>query len=336
MQQAIAQPHAAGIPEELVGTILRATLGASSTVSFTVTNHGEFSNDVAEARLQDGRVMMIKRGRYPWSAGRFRISKLSAQLLRDRAGLVAPRSLDLGGTVGDDALDAYWRIEHPTLFELWPELDESARRAAMRSLGAMMARVHAVELPGHGELPAALADGGDLEQALEQDLAGRLLPAVYGEWGAGVRLVEFLLASVPEVVKRASAAGVLLHGDLHMGNVLCRRSTEAPGCIGLLDLESARSGPPESDLARLKVMHNHLFHMEVDGPWMDWVVEGYGVRPDAWLMRFYAVYHLVELGFYSALVGHGWHAEQVANAAAEVLREAEARGERRASASALA
>jgi hypothetical protein len=322
-QAATVQPHALEIPEELAGNLLRAALGNPATAPrFILKNFGEYSNDVAEARLPDGRVLMIKRGRFPWSAARFRTSRLSADLLRDRAGVVAPRSIDLSASPQDGPVDAYWRIEHPTLAELWPTLTGGQRRSAMSSLGQMMSRVHGIRLSGHGDLASALDGGVGLAEALELDLGGRLLPAVHGEWPGGVPLMEYLLRMAPEVVERGGGGGVLLHGDLHMGNVLCEVRGRSVRCVGLLDLESARSGPPESDLARLAVMHNPLFQMQLEGPWMDWVLQGYATRPDPKLLGFYTVYHLVELGFYSALVGHSWHAEQVALAAAAALGQA--------------
>jgi aminoglycoside phosphotransferase (APT) family kinase protein len=141
------------------------------------------------------------------------------------------------------------------------------------------------------------------------------MPAVQAVWPDGVPLVDVLLGTIPEVARRAPDDGVLLHGDLHIGNVLCERGAGTVRCVGLLDLECAQAGPRESDLARLAVLHTELFQMEIGGPWLDRVLEGYAHPVDPELIAYYSVYHLVQLGFHSAWVGHDAHAASVADAA---------------------
>jgi len=310
MQPDVIQPDGSDIPAELVSALLRGTEGRAP--SFALENHGQFSNDVAVARLDDGRRLVVKRGRYEWSAGRFRTARRAGRLLRD-AGVTAPCSLDLPSGLETHALDAYWRIELPTLAELWPALDAGERRSAMRSLGELVRRVHSAPVRGHG----GLGDGAavSISQALAGDLGGRLMPAVQAAWPSGVPLVDVLLGTIPEVVRRAPGDGVLLHGDLHIGNVLCERAAGTVRCVGLLDLECAHAGPRESDLARLAVLHTDLFQMGIEGPWLDRVMEGYADAVDPELVAYYSLYHLVQLGFHSAWVGHDVHAASVAEAA---------------------
>jgi hypothetical protein len=310
MQPDLIQPDGSEIPAELVSALLRGAEGRAP--SFALENHGQFSNDLAVARLDDGRRLMVKRGRYEWSAGRFHTARRAGRLLRD-AGVTAPSSLDLPSGLEAHALDAYWRIELPTLAELWPVLDANERRTAMRSLGELVRRVHSAPVRGHG----GLGGGGavSISQALAGDLGGRLMPAVQAVWPDGVPLVDVLLGTIPEVVRRAPDDGVLLHGDLHIGNVLCERGAGTVRCVGLLDLECAHAGPRESDLARLAVLHTDLFHMGIEGPWLHQVLEGYADPLDPELVAYYSVYHLVQLGFHSAWVGHDVHAASVADAA---------------------
>jgi aminoglycoside phosphotransferase (APT) family kinase protein len=310
MQPDLIQPDGSEISPELVSAVLRGALGVP-TPSFTLENHGQYSNDLAVAQLDDGRRLVVKRGRYDWSAGRFRTARIAGRVLRD-AGIAVPCPLDLPPGVAQPALDAYWRIEAPTLAELWPRLSARERHSAMRSLGALVRRVHSAPVRGHGALGGSETS---LSRALAGDLGVRLMPAVQAAWPDGVPLVDALLRAIPEVVRRAPRDGVLLHGDLHTGNVLCEHTPGTVRCLGLLDLESAHAGPPESDLARLAVMHTDLFHMEIEGPWLRWLLEGYEdpVEPD--LVAFYSVYHLVQLGFYSAWLGHDVHAASVADAA---------------------
>jgi hypothetical protein len=309
MQPDVIQPDGSDIPAELVSALLRGAGG--SAPPFALENHGQFSNDLAVARLDDGRRLVVKRGRYEWSASRFHAARRAGGLLRD-AGVTAPCSLDLPSALEAHALDAYWRIELPTLAELWPALDAAERSAAMRSLGGLVRRVHSAPVRGHGGLGGGAVS---LSQALAGDLGGRLMPAVRALWPCGVPLVDVLLGTIPEVVRRAPHDGVLLHGDLHIGNVLCERAAGTVRCVGLLDLECAHAGPRESDLARLAVLHTDLFHMGIEGPWLSAVLEGYAEPLDAELVAYYTVYHLVQLGFHSAWVGHDVHAASVAGAA---------------------
>ncbi|HLL45574.1 MAG TPA: aminoglycoside phosphotransferase family protein [Longimicrobiaceae bacterium] len=315
MQPDFVQPDGSPIPAELVSATLRSAVGPEvEPPSFTLENHGQFSNDLAVATLADGRRMIVKRGRYAWSAERFDTARRAAGLF-GAAGITTPRSVDLPAELSRAAVDAYWRIELPTLAELWPELGPGERRSAMRSLGRLMRKAHTARLPGHGELRAMAGHPRLLSQVLAEDLGGRLMPAVGAEWPDGVPLVDCLLGMIPEVARRAGEAGVLLHGDLHMGNVVCERAGGAVACTGLLDLECAHAGPAESDLARLAVMHTDLFGMPAGGPWLEWVREGYGEAVDPVVYGFYVVYQLAQLGFHSAWLGHHEHAASVAAAA---------------------
>ena len=311
MQPDFTQPHGSPIPPELVSEILGHAPGGAAP-GFTLVSHLQFSNDVAVARLEDGRALVVKRGRYDWSARGFETSRAAAGLLRG-AGITAPHSLDLPASLGPRALDAYWRIELPTLAELWPALGAEERRGAMRSLGRLLRRVHRTPLGDDG----VLGDAPLLSQGLAEDLGGRLMPAVQAAWPEGVPLVDVLLGTIPQVVQRAGEP-VLLHGDLHTGNVLCERA-ETVECRGLLDLECAHTGPRESDLARLAVMHSTLFQMHIEEPWLGWVLEGYEDPADPALITYYAVYHLVQLGLHSAWLGHGVHAAEVAAAARSTI-----------------
>lgn len=318
MQDAFIQPDASQIPAALVSAILDHTPGAGAvSLSPTLIHHYAFSNDLAEVRLDDGRRLIIKRGRYPWSPAGFRTARLAGKLLREKADILTPASLDLPPQLDARPLQAYWRIDRPTLAELWPHLQAAERREAMVSLGQLIRRVHDLGAAGHGDLIAALGCVQSLSQVLAEDLGGRLMPAVSTEWPEAASLVELLLQMIPQVVRRTATEGVMLHGDLHMANVLCERDGGMVRCVGLLDLECAHAGPPESDLARLAVIQTDLFQMPIEGPWLDWVIEGYAGPMNPLVFHFYAIYHLVGLGYHSASIGHDVHAEHVAAAAHE-------------------
>ena len=109
--------------------------------------------------------------------------------------------------------------------------------------------------------------------------------------------------------------GTLIHGDLHAGNVLCETEGERIRCVGLLDLETAFAGPPEADLANAEVLHGPLFTQPLPEPWFEHLRAGYGDSLDPLVLAFFRIYHLANMGFYSAFIGDAWHAETVARGA---------------------
>lgn len=60
--------------------------------------------------------------------------------------------------------------------------------------------------------------------------------------------------------------------------------------------------------------HGPLFCHPLPEGWARWLREGYGSEPEPFALAFYRAYHLANLGYYSALVGHGEHAREVARA----------------------
>ncbi len=311
------QPNALPLSDKLIRSLLHAiheeTGGAapSSTVF-----RGEHSNDVAEIHFGNGRTLMVKRGRFAWAGPRFAASRLAAGLLKQKAGIVAPAPLGLPEAITTEGpIEAYWRIELPTLQELWATLPEVQRSAVLHSWGRLIRRVHRIKLLGYGPLPKARTEPVPLQEFLHTDLADRLLPAIAHNWADARGVVECLLRTIPCVAERAPAQSTLLHNDLHMGNVLCEENGETFGCVGLLDLEAAFAGPPEADLANLQVLHGPLFAQPLPGAWFQEVATGYGENLDPLLLGFFRAYHLLNLGFYSALIGHAEHAGQVAAAA---------------------
>lgn len=304
----LVQPDAAPLSDSLIDSVLGAVTSPAPR-SREVVFRGQHSNDVVEVRLDDGRTLMVKRGRYGWAADRFATSRRAAELLTRDAGARVPTPIDLPDDLHDRPLEVYWRVDLPTLSELWPGLDAAQRRGALRSWGALLRRVHRVRFEGcgplHGERPTL-----PLGAHLEADLAHRLLPAIYAEWGeAPYALVQRLLEHAPAVAARAAARPpTLVHGDLHAGNVLCEASGGEVRCVGLLDLETASAGPAEADLAGAEVLHGPLFGQPLEESWIDSVLQGYGGETDPVVRSFYRAWHLANQGFYSALVGHREHA----------------------------
>lgn len=287
---------------------------------------GAHSTEVFELRFTDGRSLMVKRARHGWARARFAASKRAAALLRERTDIVAPTPIDLPEDLDERPLQAYWRIDHPTLGAVWNDLAVEDRRSAMRSLGSLLDRLHGVRVEGWGRLEEEVGTGGaDLREFLESDIGERLLPAARGMWPRAVRSLEALRERIPELSQRIGPRpATLVHNDIHTGNVLCTLrpdGSERIRCIGLLDLDSAVSVPAESDAASLEVLHGPHFEQHLPKPLRDRVWRGYGRTLDPWALVFFRALHLSNLGFYSALVEHHEHAGRVVEAlTAEVDR----------------
>ncbi|HEV2131838.1 MAG TPA: aminoglycoside phosphotransferase family protein [Longimicrobiaceae bacterium] len=326
MVEAIARSDLGSFPRELVGSLLaHVAKETDATEPRDVVFRGQHSNDLVEIRYADGRALMVKRGRYDWVATRFETSRVASELMRNRARITAPEPLPLPHGLDAQPLEAYWRIPLPTLQEVWPQLPAKARAEVLRSWGELIRRVHVVKLSGHGALLGAQREPLRLTDFLEGDLAGRLRPAVIDIWPAALGILDRLIAAIPEVAARVrESEGTLIHNDLHMGNVLCRVEGDRARCVGLLDLEAALAGPPEADLANANVMHGPLFAQPLGGPWFEQLREGYGVEIDPVVFAFFRTFHLLNLGFYSALVGHHEHAHEVADAASCAVMAMEA------------
>lgn len=309
MQPTHTQPHAEPISDELVSTILAATVRDADVGTVQVNRHGEFSNDVAVVTIGGSRRMMVKRGRHPWSSERFEVARHASTLLRRGADIVTPEPLELPHELLDAPVEAYWRIELPLFADVWGELDARRRAQAMRSLGSLVRRAHAAR----SAVGDALREPWDpfSSRELERDIRGRLRPAIAGEWPEALDLVDRLLQVLPGVFSGARTRPVLLHGDLHLGNVLCRWEGDRLECVGLLDLEWVHHGPPESDFARFLVMHEGPFQMPIDRSDLDHTLEGYERPLDERLLDFFSLQHLLNLGLYSAVIGDRWHAGAV-------------------------
>lgn len=325
MSVAVPQPNATPISDSLVAALLAGISGDDRPDEpAEVHFHGAHSNDVAEIRLTDGRTLMVKRGRHPWTAERFRTSRAASRLLRERSDVIVPAPLEITSCEAGEPLEAYWRIQLPTLEELWPHLPFEQRAEALQSWGSMARRVHDVALIGHGSLRTAATQPRELADHLVADLEDRLLPAVVHTWPAGAASLVDLIATIPALAARCPAGGVLVHNDLHMGNVLCEVADGRVRCVGLLDLETAVSAPPEADLAIAQVQHGATSAQPLHDGWFASLIEGYGAEPDPFALAFFRGYHLANLGYYAALVGHAEHAARVAEALAEevaLLRE---------------
>jgi aminoglycoside phosphotransferase (APT) family kinase protein len=299
------------LPDPLVASLQGWVESEADGAEVTDVSFAQHSNDVAELRLDDGRRLMVKRGRFDWVARRFENSRAASRLIRGEAGLAAPEPLELPAEMDDRPLEVYWRIELPTLSQAWPGLGPAARERALASWGEMLSRMHGVPLLRWGAIGGGHADSTFLGY-MAADLHERLLPALWGEWPEASRPVEELAGALPALASRLrDRTPVMVHGDVHMGNILYDPRRGSGECVGILDLESTAGGIPESDLAIAEVLHGPMFEQPLSGGWFQAVLESYGSRPDPFAMSFFRTYHLANLGFFSALVGDAEHASGV-------------------------
>jgi aminoglycoside phosphotransferase (APT) family kinase protein len=311
-----AQPNATRMSTALLQALVDRLSPGTELPESSIEHRFEHSNDFAQIRIEPGRTLVVKRPRFEWAASRFATSRIASTMIREHAQLTVPRPLPLPSYLDPMPLEAYWRIEKPVLKEVWSGLDAARRREGLRSLGGMLARLHGVRTVGFGPLSDAATPSRTLSDYLRTELLDRLLPATAADWPGAMPVVEALAERIDEMEERVGDRSRLVHNDLHMGNILCDAPPAPVSCLGLIDLETAVSAPPESDLASLEVHHGPLFGQPIEGAWMQTVRSAYPSPADARAINFYRAFHLVNMGFYSALVGHDWHAARVLEAAA--------------------
>lgn len=287
-----------------------------------IVHHWKHSNDLLEVRLS-GRSLMVKRGVEEWATPRFQSSRVAAELLRE-SGIEAPGHLDVTERIDDWPILAWWRIPRHTLAELWPRLDGVQRERALRSFGALLRRIHRIELSGWGPLCDAVDGSTPAEAFLQEDLQGRLRPALLGEWPDAVEILDVLSRRLVALQLRDEPS-VLVHNDPHFSNVLCTLEKGEVGCAGMLDLEASMGGAPEMDLAYLFVVHSPLMAGRPAPGWQDHVLEGYGGELRPALLSFFKIYHLLNLGFHAALTGWEGQADAVLEAARSELQSGDGR-----------
>lgn len=325
METGLQTRGTAAVGDEIFGAVDAALAATSPAGLVDMVLNDQHSNDVFEARLDDGRVLMLKRAHHEWGRARFHTAREAARILTEATSIVVPRPLSLPEPGHGSPVQAYWRIPQPTLAEVWPGLPPRVRRTALASWGRLIARVHEVTMPSWGPLQGERSPEATLSGVLRADVQDRLLPALRGLWPDAAGGLERLARLIEPVTStRARDRPSLAHNDLHMGNVVCTVGEGEVRCIGLLDLDEAAAAPPESDIATLEVLHGPLFAQPLPVGDRERVWEAYGRAYDSRLVTFYRALRLANLGLHSAMVGHPEHADAVAG----LLKEEVSRLER--------
>lgn len=221
--------------------------------------------------------------------------------MRERAGLAA--AAGLGGLALPRLLHEGEVEEWPYLVlshvpgrpigEVWGRLEPEEQVALARELGALLARLHALDTSGCALLRAA--DPRDWGQGLARDAlarqeAGGLDPAWRDDFA---RLLEEL--GPPAAPSRE----VLLHADVTDEHVFLERRDGAWHVTGLIDFGDAALGDPEYEFAAPLV-----FLAQRRPAVQRALLEGHGLAPDAErgqrLLRWCLLHRYGRLAHYAA------------------------------------
>jgi len=101
--------------------------------------HGSHNCAVQEMRLRAGRTLVVEPGRYRWSAPRLHAARLASELLKHRAGVLAPAPLEKSPDHHPGPIEGCPRVELPTLQDIRLGASE-ARAAGLSSPEARAAR----------------------------------------------------------------------------------------------------------------------------------------------------------------------------------------------------
>ncbi|WNM32982.1 fructosamine kinase family protein [Streptomyces sp. Li-HN-5-11] len=263
-----------------------------------VAGEHTLSGTLAEVTLDDGRVVMVKRGEDPGAV---------------RAEAAGLRWLSGAGAVRVPAVlghDRHWLVT-----ERIPSGRPTARGAVQ--FGRDLAELHAAGAPAFGSPPPGGPEEAYIGLAPMRNVPGSDWP----RWYADHRVLPYLRRAVEagtlsrseaDVIERAlerlpSLAGpaeppARLHGDLWNGNVLWGDDGE----VRLID-PAAHGGHRETDLAML-----HLFGC----PHLDRVLDGYqdaAPLADGWADRV-GLHQLFPLLVHAVLFGRGYAEQAVAAA----------------------
>src|SRR5690606_2313679 len=82
-------------PDWLPDVLALAGVDSRTLVTRAVAWDGGHSNDIAEIRLVDGRVLLLKRGRHEWTRQAFAASAAAARVVTAASDIVVPEPVDL-------------------------------------------------------------------------------------------------------------------------------------------------------------------------------------------------------------------------------------------------
>lgn len=302
---------------------LESTIGGEKRINITDSfSPNGFSNNLVRFTFEDGRKIIIKQSQYDWARPRFNSARNASKLIRRKSSVIAPKHITIPDEVVEYPTMAYWYLPYPTLKELWPQLSPSQRKQASKSLGHILRQVHQITVGEYG----LLHEERSYESASDfmfSELHDRLKPSIAAYWPEILPMVDRLITIAKNLPDNENNAA-LVHNDMHLGNIVCKIQDDKIQCIGLLDLEEATGGIWESDIASAMTLHHPLFFSStLQGNRLEEfgqsITEGYEKEPDPKLLRFFRIYHLVNLGYFSAMNDDRHHAKRIGKKATELL-----------------
>lgn len=302
---------------------LKSTIGGEKKINITdIFSPKGFSNNLVRLTFDDGRKLVIKQSQYDWAQPRFDCACNASQLVSQQSAIVTPRHINIPKEVVDYPTMAYWYLPYPTLKELWPELSLEQKKQASKSLGSMLRKMHQIEVSNYGLLQKEHSYRS-LSSFMLSELRERLKPAIAAKWPDVLPMVNRLIKIAENLPDRENNAN-LVHNDMHLGNILCNENNGEIKCVGLIDWEEAGGGRWEADLASAMTLHHPLFFSsKLKGNRLEnfgqCIAEGYGKKPDSKLLRFFRLYHLIDLGFFSAMNEDYQHARRIGKKASGLL-----------------
>lgn len=171
----------------------------------------------------------------------FNREKAALEFARGRIGLPVPEVAHAGELDGWPYLVMTQLAGRPAT-AVWPAIEETNRRAIVSELGTALSRLHRAPAPVSMPGPGGNWDGFVERQAaasVERQRACGASP----EWLE--RLPAYVAERLP--LARAASAPVLLHGDVHAGNLLLVREGDRWRISGVFDFADALSGQREYD-----------------------------------------------------------------------------------------
>ena len=157
-----------------------------------------------------------------------------------RLGVATPEVLHEGEIEGWPYL-VIGRLAGRPMREVWPAVEEGERIGIVSQLGAAMRELHAQGPPA--DEPALARDWAAFAaRQAEESVARQRALGANPEWLAS--LPAFLASRLPLLPEEF--APVLLHGDIHPGNVLVARDRAGRWrAVGLFDFGDSFGGPAE-------------------------------------------------------------------------------------------
>ena len=178
------------------------------------------------------------------------------RVVRDRTALPAPEvfAADVSYRDWPCRYIVMAHVDGATWAEEGPSLDATAWRDLYGQLGRAVARLHSIRFPAYGEIGAdgpVLGDGS-LVTALQERARRRVADPRHAElFVALLRDRAHLFDDAPEPA--------LCHEDLNPTNILVRHDDGRWPLAAVLDFDSAWTGSPESDLARLELWQSGAY-----------------------------------------------------------------------------